>query len=573
MIYLRLFSQDKSNWIMAGFVFLWLIFMIVLNKRNGDKKEEKVLVRNLLCEVPVSICILHFIFFSFKGNFMLTIMTYGGFYISAIVVALLPLLLKVKKQLVVKIISIFIAVLGCVFTVGYPAVTNCGIRNYSHKNYVDSFEAMVENMKEYYTLTEWKNVDIDKIKNEIMPLVKEAQEKNDPTLFYVAMCKYTYNFYDGHTWVKSVNSDIQKNAEDILAGNDYGFSMIRLSNGETIATLVEDGCDAEKNGLENGSRILKWNNVEIDDAINKVQCIYTKEYDRWPVKDNEEMFKPIFLAGKGGDEIEITYISSDKKEKTVKLSKMGSYRNRLEKACEIILSKDKLKDQKNFNTYMINDTFGYMRISEEEYSFFSDIAGYVSGSNLTVRKMFDEKIDELVNKGMKKLVIDVRNNTGGYSVIPLELTSLFAKEDIYINSFAYIDDEKKQIVRDEYVKANGKYSDLEVIVLTNSRCVSSGDYLVYCMSKCENVKVVGITTSTGSSQPVGGNCVMSDGICEIRYPQNWMLDENGDRFIDTREDRKSRIVLDEVIPLTYQGVMDMYVNDIDYELKYIIENY
>lgn len=187
--------------------------------------------------------------------------------------------------------------------------------------------------------------------------------------------------------------------------------------------------------------------------------------------------------------------------------------------------------------------------------------------------MFDEKIDELVNKGMKKLVIDVRNNTGGYSVIPLELTSLFAKDDIYINSFAYIDGEKKQIVRDEYVKANGKYADLEVTVLTNSRCVSSGDYLVYCMSKCENVKVVGITTSTGSSQPVGGNCVMSDGICEIRYPQNWMLDENGDRFIDTREDRKSRIVLDEVIPLTYEGVMDMYVNDIDYELKYIIENY
>lgn len=570
MIYLRLFSQDKFNWIISGFIFLWLIFMLVLNKKY---KNESTLVWKLLCKVPVCLCILHFIFFSFKGNLMLTIMTYGGFYISAIVVALLPLLLKVRKALKVKVISIFIAVTGCIFTVGYPAATDCGIRNYSHKSYVDSFEEMTENMKEYYTLTEWKNTNIDKIKDEIMPLVKEAEKKNDQVLFYVAMCKYAYNFYDGHTWVKPANSHIQKKAEEILAGNDYGFSMIRLSNGETVATLVEDGCDAKKNGLENGSRILKWNGVDIDDAINSTKCIYTKEYGRWPVKDNEEMFKPIFLAGKGGDEIEVTYISSDKKEKTVKLSKMGSYRNRLEKACEIILSKDKLEKQKNYNTYMINDKLGYMRISEEEYSTFSDIRGYISGSESSVRKMFDEKIDGLKKQGMRKLIIDVRNNTGGYSVIPLELTSLFTKDDIFINSFAYIKGNEKQIVRNEYVKSNGKYAGLDVIVLTNCRCVSSGDYLVYAMSKCKNVKIVGMTTSTGSSQPIGGNCVMSDGICEMKYPQNWMLDKNGDRFIDTKENRKSRIVLDEVIPLTYEGVTDMYSKNIDYELKYITENY
>ena len=304
-----------------------------------------------------------------------------------------------------------------------------------------------------------------------------------------------------------------------------------------------------------------------------MQCIYTKEYGRWPVKENEEMFKPIFLAGKGNEEIEVTFITPDNEEKTVKLSKIGSYGERLEKACEIILAKDKLKEQKNYNTYMINDTFGYMRISEEEYGFFSDLAGYVSGSDSSVRDMFDKKVDGLIKQGMKKLIIDVRNNTGGYSVIALELTSLFTKEKLYINSMAHIDAEKTEIVRDDYVNANGKYADLEVIVLTNARCVSSGDYLVYSMGKCDNVKVVGTTVSTGSSQPVGGNCVMSDGICDIRYPQNWMLDENGDRFIDTKEDRISRILLDEKIPLTYEGVMDMFYNNVDYELAYIVDNY
>lgn len=573
MIYLRMYSQDKMNWIMAGFVFLWLIGMLVLYKRVRDKNKEKKLIWNLLCEVPIFICILHFIFFNFKGRLMLTVLSFGGFYLSAIIVALLPLLLKVGKKILVGVMVIVITAIGCTFTLGYPAITNCGTRNYSHMNYVDSFEAMTQNMKEYDTLLEWKKINIDQIKADIMPMVKEAEEKEDSSLFYAAMCKYTYQFFDGHTWVNAGSSKIQKEAEMILAGNDYGFSMIRLENGQTIATLVEDGCDAEKNGLTNGTRIVKWNGENIDNAIGKVQCIYTKEYGRWPVKENEEMFKPIFLAGKGNEEIEVTFITPDNEEKSVKLSKIGSYRERLEKACEIILAKDKLKEQKNYNTYMINDTFGYMRISEEEYGFFSDLAGYVSGSDSSVRDMFDKKVDGLIKQGMKKLIVDVRNNTGGYSVIALELTSLFTKEKLYINSMAHIDAEKTEIVRDDYVNANGKYADLEVIVLTNSRCVSSGDYLVYSMGKCDNVKVVGTTVSTGSSQPVGGNCVMSDGICDIRYPQNWMLDENGDRFIDTKEDRISRILLDEKIPLTNEGVMDMFYNNVDYELAYIVDNY
>lgn len=58
---------------------------------------------------------------------------------------------------------------------------------------------------------------------------------------------------------------------------------------------------------------------------------------------------------------------------------------------------------------------------------------------------------------------------------------------------------------------------------------------------------------------------------EIRYPQNWMLDENGNRFIDTSADRKSRIPLDEVIPLTSDAVSQMFEQGVDYELNYLVD--
>lgn len=569
MIFLRMFSQDKMNWFMAGFVMMWLIGMVVWDRKKYNKNEKKNYIWKVLCEVPFIACLFHFIFFGFQGRLMLTLLFYGGFYLVAIMVAFLPLLHKVKKGMLVDTIALIVSVFGCVFTIGYPAVTNCGTRNYTHMNYVDSFEAMTENMKVYDSVLTWKNTNVDQIKANILPVVKKAEEIKDPSLFYAALCQYTYYFFDGHTWVNTGDKKAQKDAEKWLAGNDYGLSMIQLDNGETVATLVEEKGAAKKQGIENGTRIIKWNGESVDEAIRKVECIYTKEYGRWPVKENEDLFRPIFLAGKGEEEIEVTFITSDNKEKTVLLTKIGSYRERLERACEVILAKDKLKEQENFATRMLDDTYGYMRISEEEHSFFGDMASYVTGSNPSVKRMFDEKIKALQNHGMKKLVIDVRNNTGGYSVIPLELTSLFTNKDIYINSMAYVDGEKKEIIRDEYVKKDGKYADLEVIVLTNSRCVSSGDYLVYCMGKCDNVKVVGMTTSTGSSQPVGGNCVMSQEICDIRYPQNWMLDKNGDRFIDTRENRESRIALDEKIPLSAQGVKDMFQGK-DYELEWIL---
>lgn len=50
-----------------------------------------------------------------------------------------------------------------------------------------------------------------------------------------------------------------------------------------------------------------------------------------------------------------------------------------------------------------------------------------------------------------------------------------------------------------------------------------------------------------------------------------MLDENGNRFIDTSADRKSRIPLDEVIPLTSDAVSQMFEQGVDYELNYLVD--
>ena len=58
----------------------------------------------------------------------------------------------------------------------------------------------------------------------------------------------------------------------------------------------------------------------------------------------------------------------------------------------------------------------------------SDTIGYLTGNHKKARKMFRKTLQELREQGMTKLVIDARNNGGGYDDVATALASLFTKE-------------------------------------------------------------------------------------------------------------------------------------------------
>lgn len=188
MLILRLYSQDKMNWLMAGFVVIWMIVLLAMYGKMHSGDEKKKNIWKMLCQVPLGLCVLHFIFGRFIGNAMLTGFSYGGFYLVAVWTACFPWLFRKKRKISKVILSAVLAVSGCFLTIAYPAIDNCGMRNYTHKNFEASFEAMVENMKQYDTLIDWKQIDVDQIAQQVKPLIQEAQQKDDPALFYTALC-------------------------------------------------------------------------------------------------------------------------------------------------------------------------------------------------------------------------------------------------------------------------------------------------------------------------------------------------------------------------------------------------
>ena len=460
----------------------------------------------------------------------------------------------------------------------YTATTFPVIGNYTRANYEECFNGIVKEMKENYCLNDWKKIDYEFLENTIMPKVKKAQEEQNEVDFCIALCEYCYYFYDGHVSL-NCNTDksreVYNKAKEKLAGNDYGFSMITLDNNETIAIMVDENSQAYREGIHNGTVITQWNGTEISKAKEEVKCIYPGY--AFPVKENEDILKTTFLAGKGGIENQITFINDKGEEQKIGVKSLGSYAERLDKTLDIFYHRIKYTSfdefsNDNFSCKMISDEVGYLKIISDEYDEILDIKSVIKHEYPEITQLVTQKLEELEKQGMKKLVIDTRNNGGGFDEVGGAVASLFTNEDFFNYSFG---DYKngRYIKTDEHcVKANGKWKDIDIVVLTNSECMSGGDGLVNNLAKCKNVTVIGLTTSQGVNQNNGGVIYTTDGDFCIVYPFALTLDEKSRPLIDTEADRESKIILDKKIPITKEAVEIIFSdNDRDYELEYALE--
>lgn len=534
------------------------------------KKGCSLQIWRIACLVPLVLCVVHFLFYWLRGALALTLVIYGAMYIPALIIALWQFLYKRKHSYRIAAVAVHIvSVLGffMIFSVHSSFYTK--IHNFSTQSYTEAFQSTIEAMKREYVLSEWKEMDYDALERELLPMVEQAETKQDKIAYGIALMTYAYRFYDGHVALEALDDADKEKICDRLAGSDYGFSMITLDNGKTIAVLTEKDCEAFALGIQDGTVITKWNGVPVDQARQEVECIYP-ELLGFPVAENEEYLKSVFLAGKSSEENEITFVGDDGKEKTITLKSIGSYRKRLECALSRFYHSD-IKDE-NFSCKMLTDSCGYLRISAEEYDLLSDSAASIKGEYPEITEMLDQKLKKLRDSGMDRLIIDLRGNSGGSDFISPAVASLFSKESYFSNTFGRYEDGKYIPMETKVeVAANGKCADLPVVVLVNGTCCSAGDGLAENLSQLSNVTLMGITTSNGVNQTIGGFCFTTDSEYVLKYPYFLTLDENGEPRIDTKADRISRVPLDEHIALTEESALAIFSGNGDYELDYALD--
>ncbi|MCR4580644.1 MAG: hypothetical protein K5681_09895, partial [Treponema sp.] len=293
----RIFSNNPSIWIFSLILIGLVIFLRCFYKRSLKAGKSLKLWR-ILSFIPLGLALFHLAFFSIKGNAWSTRYYYLWLYIG-LVAALLPALTSLwprVNKILHPLVMTFCIFCG-LYTIYNQFVWDSAMRNHSRQGYVKSFISTTKDMEKYYSLKDWKNIDIGALREKLLPVIQKAEETKDERLFLAAMVAYSYYFYDGHVRTNYCDFDTWEQALFLLGGNDYGMSMFKLSDGRVVAVMVNEEADAFKKGIRNQTVITSWNGVEINKAIEGVEFIYGRE--TFPVKATEEIFKPAMLATKG----------------------------------------------------------------------------------------------------------------------------------------------------------------------------------------------------------------------------------------------------------------------------------
>ncbi len=252
-----------------------------------------------------------------------------------------------------------------------------------------------------------------------------------------ALAGVAYSVEDPYTVY--MNKDIAESFIENMESDDYAGVGLYISgdaeDGRVTVVSPLSESPAEKAGIVSGDKILEVNGEAvsaegIDEAANKMKG----------PEGTEVTLK--FLKKNSGETTEITLVRAVIKRETV-------------------------------TSEMLDEQIGYIQISQFA---------------LHTWEEFANQFNELVKNGMKKLVIDLRNNPGGYVDVAVKLADNFLGSD---KTIVYTLDKNGK--RHEYTSTEAKTA-LPIVVITNGGSASASEILVGALKDYGLVTVVGEKT-------------------------------------------------------------------------------
>ena len=225
-------------------------------------------------------------------------------------------------------------------------------------------------------------------------------------------------------------------AETDLAGNFDGIGIqFNVPNDTAIVLEVIPGGPSEKVGLQKGDRILKVGDKDIAGV-------------KFP---QDSMVRR--MKGPAGTKVTVTV-------------------GRGNETIPFEITRGKIPMHCVDASFMINDTTGYIKLSKFSRTTFSE---------------FSQASATLLGKGMKKLIFDLRDNTGGYFDQALLLCDMFLKKG---DEIVYMQGLHRK--KDDY-KADGKglLQDIALTVLINESTASSSEIFAGAMQDNDRGLIIG----------------------------------------------------------------------------------
>lgn len=252
-----------------------------------------------------------------------------------------------------------------------------------------------------------------------------------------ALAGVSYSVEDPYTVYMDKDS-AQSFMED-MESDDYTGVGLYISNDteDNCVTVVSplSGSPAEKAGLVSGDKIL-----EVDD-----EAVLGENIDEVAAQ----------MKGREGTKVKLTILKKSSGE-----------------TVELTLTRATIK-RETVTSKKLDEEIGYIQITQ---------------FGINTHEEFITVFNSLVEEGMRRLVIDLRNNPGGYVEIAVDIADSFLdgeKEIVYTLD--------KYGAKRDYVSTDGK-TELPIVVVTNGGSASASEILVGALKDYDLATIVGEKT-------------------------------------------------------------------------------
>ncbi len=152
------------------------------------------------------------------------------------------------------------------------------------------------------------------------------------------------------------------------------------------------------------------------------------------------------------------------------------WRESVKQEMDVVVKREKIEIQSVSDVRMVGKSLGYFRIDSFQG---------------TTIKQVDKALKELGEKGMKALIIDLRNNDGGLMPQAVALAERFLPKGKKIVS---VDSKIPEQKKDYFSSGKKTVPDYQLIILVNQVSASASEIFSACMQDHKRATIVGVKT-------------------------------------------------------------------------------
>lgn len=240
-----------------------------------------------------------------------------------------------------------------------------------------------------------------------------------------------------------------------MQGKFYGIgvSFFLVRDTVTVIRVIKDG-PSEKAGLLAGDRILMANQ----------DTLYQKKYSADKIMS--------VLKGKPGTDV-----------------KLKLYRKSEDLIIDVDLKRGKVPLKSVESSYMLNDSIGYLKINRFSQTTFNE---------------FESALKKLLSEGMHKMILDLRDNPGGYLHSAKQISNTFlSKGQTIVITKTNTGEQEKSVA-----KGDGIFQKGHIIILVNEQSASASEIVAGAIQDNDRGWIIGRRTFgkglVQKQMPLGG---------------------------------------------------------------------